>query len=156
MQGDRQALVLLNQALFQQLTSINQHFLHARLFGHWGLHELEEPEYQHSIRAMKQADRLIERILFLEGLPNLQHLGKLLIGEDAKECLDCDLRLAEAGVAHLRGAVAHCETVGDYVSRDLLVEILETEEDRIDWLETQRDLIGRIGLENWLQSGIGD
>lgn len=156
MQGDRQAVAQLNQALHHQLTSINQYFLHARMFGHWGLKELEERDYAHSIRAMKQADRLIERILFLEGLPNLQNLGKLLIGEAAQECVDCDLRRQQATLAQAREAIALCEQVGDYASRDLLVGILTCEEDQLDWLETQGDLIARIGLENWLQAQLED
>ncbi|MCB1568623.1 MAG: bacterioferritin [Xanthomonadales bacterium] len=156
MQGDRQAVAQLNQALHHQLTSINQYFLHARMFGHWGLKELEERDYAHSIRAMKQADRLIERILFLEGLPNLQNLGKLLIGEAAQECVDCNLRRQQATLAQAREAIALFEQVGDYASRDLLVGILACEEDQLDWLETQGDLIARIGLENWLQAQLED
>lgn len=154
MKGDRQIIAQLNQSLHHQLTAINQYFLHARMYGHWGLPELEEHDYAHSIRAMKQADRLIERILFLEGLPNLQNLGKLLIGEDARECLDCNLQRQHVTLEQLRAAIAACETAGDYVSRDLLVNLLETEEDQLDWLETRQDLIARIGLENWLQAAM--
>lgn len=156
MKGDRQTLAQLNQALFHQLTAINQYFLHARMYGHWGLEELESHDYQHSIRAMKQADRLIERILFLEGLPNLQNLGKILVGEEPKECVACDVRRQNETLAQLREAIGHCEHVGDYVSRDLLVSMLDAEETQLDWLETQNDLIARIGLENWLQAGLED
>ena len=156
MKGDRQAIAHLNQALLHQLTAINQYFLHARMYGHWGLGELEQHDYQHSIRSMKQADRLISRILFLEGLPNLQNLGKLLIGETPKECVDCDLRRQQATLAQLREAIGHCEQTGDYASRDLLVALLEDEEEQLDWLETQLDLIDRIGLENWLQANLDD
>ena len=156
MKGDRQTIAHLNQALLHQLTAINQYFLHARMYGHWGLGELEQHDYQHSIRSMKQADRLIGRILFLEGLPNLQKLDKLLIGEDPRECVDCDLRRQEATLAQLREAIGHCEQTGDYASRDLLVTLLEAEEEQLDWLETQLDLIGRIGLENWLQAHLDD
>ena len=156
MKGDRQTIAQLNQALFHQLTAINQYFLHARMYGHWGLGELGSHDYQHSIRAMKHADALIARVLFLEGLPNLQNLGKLLIGEDAKECMECNLRLQQATMAQLRDAIAYCEQANDYVSRGLLVSILDTEEEQTDWLETQLDLCQRIGLQNWLQSHLGD
>ncbi|MCX7555964.1 bacterioferritin [Xanthomonadaceae bacterium JHOS43] len=156
MKGDTQVIAHLNKALFHQLTAINQFFLHARMFGHWGLEELNEHDYRHSIRAMKQADTLIARILFLEGLPNLQNLGKLLIGEAPKECLECDLRLAQGTVAQLREAIAYTEQQGDYVSRDLLVEMLEAEEEQVDWLETQLGLVERLGLEIYLQSQLGD
>ncbi len=156
MKGDSQITVHLNKALFHQLTAINQFFLHARMFGHWGLEELNEHDYRQSIREMKQADKLIERILFLEGLPNLQNLGKLLIGEAPKECLECDLRLQQGTMAHLREAIAYCEQAADYVSRDLLVSMLEAEEEHVDWLETQLDLIERLGLEIYLQAQLRD
>lgn len=156
MKGDTQVVAHLNKALFHQLTAINQFFLHARLFGHWGLKELNEHDYRQSIREMKHADALIERILFLEGLPNLQNLGKLLVGEAPQECLECDLRLQRATMAQLREAIAHCEQAEDYVSRELLVSILESEEEHVDWLETQLDLIARIGLATYLQAQLGD
>ena len=156
MKGDSQITAHLNKALFHQLTAINQFFLHARMFGHWGLEELNEHDYRQSIREMKQADKLIERILFLEGLPNLQNLGKLLIGEAPKECLECDLRLQLGTMAHLREAIAYCEQAADYVSRDLLVSMLEAEEEHVDWLETQLDLIERLGLEIYLQAQLRD
>ncbi len=156
MKGDSQITAHLNKALFHQLTAINQFFLHARMFGHWGLEELNEHDYRQSIREMKQADKLIERILFLEGLPNLQNLGKLLIGEAPKECLECDLRLQQGTMAHLREAIAYCEQAADYVSRDLLVSMLEAEEEHVDWLETQLDLIERLGLEIYLQAQLRD
>lgn len=156
MKGNRQVIVQLNQALHHQLTAINQYFLHARMYGHWGLEALEARDYAHSIRAMKQADRLIERILFLDGLPNLQNLGKLLVGENPAECLACDLQRQQATLAQLHEAIAVCEGENDFVSRADLVTILTTEEDQLDWLETQHDLIARIGLENWLQAAMED
>ena len=156
MKSDPQIIAHLNKALFHQLTAINQFFLHARLFGHWGLKELNEHDYRQSIREMKHADALIERILFLEGLPNLQNLGKLLIGEAPKESLECDLRLQQGTMAQLREAIAYCEQAEDYVSRELLVSILESEEEHVDWLETQLDLIERLGLEIYLQAQMGD
>ena len=148
-------VALLNQALTCELTSINQYFLHARIFRNWGLEELNEEEYKKSIQDMKQADELIERILFLEGLPNLQQIDKLRIGEHVTEMLDCDMELELWEIEHLREAIAHCESVRDFVSRDILVEILEQEESYVDWLETQQSLIGSIGLEKYLQSQIG-
>jgi bacterioferritin len=152
MQGDAQTIRHLNIVLKNELTAINQYFLHSRMFRNWGLGRLQEHEYHESIDEMKHADRLVERILFLEGLPNLQDLGKLLIGENVAEIIDCDLRLENVARADLRAALAHCEQVGDYVSRRLLTGILESEEEHIDWLETQRDLIARIGLERYTQS----
>jgi len=152
MKGDPRILKHLNVVLKNELTAINQYFLHARMFGHWGLERLEEYEKQESIDEMKHADRLIQRILFLDGLPNLQDLGKLLIGESVPECLECDLKLEMAAHVDLKAAIVDCEAVGDFVSRELFTAILESEEEHIDYLETQLDLIKRIGLENYSQS----
>ena len=152
MQGDKQVIQYLNQVLTNELTAINQYFLHAKMFRHWGLKKLAEHEHAESIDEMKHADRLIERILFLEGLPNLQQLNKLLVGESAEECIKCDLDLENAAYPPLKTAIAHCESVGDYVSRELFAAILESEEEHIDWLETQLELIGKVGLPNYLQS----
>jgi bacterioferritin len=155
MKGDNKILQHLNLVLKNELTAINQYFLHARMLGHWGLQRLEELEKAESIDEMKHADRLIERILFLDGLPNLQDLGKLLVGESVKECLECDLRLETAARTDLLVAIADAEAVKDYVSRELFESILESEEEHIDFLETQLDLISRIGIENYCQSQIG-
>ncbi|UXI02409.1 bacterioferritin [Photobacterium sp. TY1-4] len=154
MQGKKQVISYLNQVLTIELTSINQYFLHARMFRNWGLEALNEKEYKKSIKDMKQADDLIERILFLEGLPNLQHLEKIRIGEEAEEMLQCDLILEMEQLALLREAIAFCETKSDYVSRELLEDILAYEEEYVDWIETQQALISSIGLENYLQSQI--
>ena len=154
MKGNKDVLVTLNQVLTHELTSINQFFLHARMFKNWGLEELNEKAYKKSIKDMKQADDLIERILFLEGLPNLQHLERLRIGENATEMLECDLAMQMDQVPLLKQAIALCEDKQDYVSRELLEDILEYEEDYIDWLETQLSLSGNIGIENYLQSQI--
>ena len=155
MQGDPQVISHLNKALYNELIAINQYFLHARMFKNWGLKELAEHEYKESIDEMKHADKLIERVLFLEGLPNLQNLGKLFIGEGPREALECDLRLEMLALPDLKAGIAHCESVGDFTSRDLLGDILESEEEHIDWLETQLELIGRVGEAAYLQKKIG-
>ncbi|MEQ9452808.1 MAG: bacterioferritin [Pseudomonadales bacterium] len=149
---DQNVLKHLNIALKNELTAINQYFLHAKMLKDWGLHKMAEHEHEESIDEMKHADALIERILFLEGLPNLQDLGKLMIGENVKEILECDLKLEMDAMPPLRAAIAECEAVGDYVSRQLFRDILESEEEHVDWLETQLSLIDKTGLENFIQS----
>ena len=151
MQGDAKVLEFLNQALKNELTSINQYFLHSRMLADWGLSELAKHEYEESVDEMRHADRLIKRVLFLGGLPNLQDLGKLLIGESVSEVIACDLKLEQRSYPDLKHAIAHCETVRDYVSRELFVAILESEEEHIDWLQTQLRLIEQMGIQNFVQ-----
>jgi len=156
MKGDKKVIEFLNKALYNELTAINQYFLHAKMLKNWGLGRWAKHEYEESIDEMKHADKLAERILFLEGLPNFQALGKLKIGEGPREILECDLALELEGIPLLREAIAHCEQVDDYVSRELFVDILEDEEEHVDWLETQLDLVERVGLRNWLQEQMED
>ena len=156
MKSDPQVIVHLNAQLKNELTATNQYFLHYRMLKHWGFDRLAKKEYEESIGEMKHADRLMERIFMLDGLPNLQDLGKLLIGENVPEVLSCDLRSETGAQATIKDGIAHCETVRDYVSRDILQHILDDTEEHIDWLETQIDLLGKVGVENYLQSQMGE
>ena len=154
MKGQPKIIQHLNKALFNELTAINQYFLHSRMYRNWGYQELAEHEYKESIDEMKHADRLVERILFLDGLPNLQALGKLLIGESPVEALACDLKLEMLAVPDLKAGIADSEKLGDYVSRDLFSDILESEEEHIDWLETQLGLVAKLGEVAYLQTKV--
>ena len=156
MKGDAKVIEYLNKALYNELTAINQYFLHAKMLKNWGFKELAEHEYKESIDEMKHADKLSERILFLDGLPNFQALGKLRIGETPREILECDLALEQEALPLLRDAIAYCESVADYVSRQLFATILDSEEEHIDWLETQLSVIDRIGEPNYLLTKLED
>jgi bacterioferritin len=155
-QGDAKVLTFLNEALKNELTSINQYFLHARMLDNWGMKRLGKLEYEESIDEMRHADRLVKRILFLDGLPNLQDLGKLFIGEDVREILECDLKREMSAHPMYTAAIAHCESVKDFVTRELFVHIQKSEEEHIDFIEEQLGLIARMGLENYVQSAAGE
>jgi len=155
MKGDPKVIEYLNAQLRNELTAINQYFLHARLYRHWGLEDLGKHEYDESIEEMKHADKLIQRIFMLDGLPNLQDLNKLLVGEHTREVIECDLKLEQMSQATCKEAIAYCESIRDFVSREILVDILDDTEEHIDWLEIQLGLIDKVGIENYQQSGIG-
>ena len=156
MKGDKDVIKHLNKVLKNELTAINQYFLHSRMLKDWGMEKLGDHEYEESVDEMKHADKLIQRVLFLEGLPNLQNLGKLMIGENVQELLECDLKLEHAAIPDLRDAIAHCEKVQAYVSRELFSDILASEGEHVDWLETNLGLIEKMGLQNYIQSQMGD
>ncbi|NYH97677.1 bacterioferritin [Cupriavidus plantarum] len=156
MKGDKKAIQLLNTQLKHELTAINQYFLHARIYRHWGLNALGKHEYDESIEEMKHADQIIERILMFDGLPNLQDLDKLLLGENTEEMLGCDLKLERVSQTNLKESIKYLESIGDYVSRDVLTPILDDTEDHIEWLETQLELIRKVGLQNYQQSAMGE
>ncbi|MEN1729639.1 MAG: bacterioferritin [Pseudomonadota bacterium] len=156
MKGDAKTIEFLNLALKAELTAINQYFLHSRMYEDWGLNRLAAKEYEESIDEMKHADDIIKRILFLGGLPNLQDLGRLRIGETPRELLECDLALEKEAIPMYRDAVEYCESARDYISRDLFQTILDDEEGHMDWLETQLDLMDRVGEQNYLQSQMGE
>ncbi|MGE5652090.1 bacterioferritin [Noviherbaspirillum sp. UKPF54] len=156
MKGDPNIIKLLNAQLTNELTAINQYFLHARMYKHWGLEKIAKKEYEESIDEMKHADKLINRILMLDGLPNLQALNKLLIGESTQEMLECDLKVEQGAQQSLKDGIAACEKAGDYVSRQIFQEILDDTEEHIEWIETQLELIGKVGLQNYLQSQMGE
>jgi len=155
MKGDSKVIEYLNKALYNELTAINQYFLHAKMLKNWGLEDLAKHEYEESIDEMKHADQLADRILFLEGLPNFQALGKLRVGETPREILECDLALELDGLPVLREAIAYCDSIKDYTSGRLFKDILDSEEEHVDWIETQLDLIDRVGEQNYLQSKMG-